>query len=75
LASPVKETAGFQGLQKCGGEKAHKGRSPTAGFRSPSRFSGEAYTDLLCAGFLLYLLYVHFYYLLSDNNLVIVDNY
>jgi hypothetical protein len=29
--------------------KPHKGRSPTAVFRSPSRFSGEAYTILLCA--------------------------
>jgi hypothetical protein len=27
--------------------KQHKGRSPTAVFRSPSRFSGEAYTILL----------------------------
>jgi hypothetical protein len=33
---------------KCGGEKLHKGRSPTAVFRSPSRYCGEAYTVLLC---------------------------
>jgi hypothetical protein len=25
FASPKKETVGFQGLQKCGGEKMHKG--------------------------------------------------
>jgi hypothetical protein len=31
--------------------KPHKGRSPTAVFRSPSRFSGEAYTILLYAVF------------------------
>jgi hypothetical protein len=35
FASPIKETVGFQGLQKCGGEKPHKGRRPTAVFRSP----------------------------------------
>jgi hypothetical protein len=39
---------GIKGLAKqdhrrlCGGEKLHKGRSPTAVFRNPSRFSGEA---------------------------------
>jgi hypothetical protein len=27
----------FTGAKKCGGEKPHKGRSPTAVFRSPSR--------------------------------------
>jgi hypothetical protein len=37
------------GGPKCGGEKPHKGRRPTAVFRSPIRFSGEAYTVLLCA--------------------------
>jgi hypothetical protein len=25
FASPIKETVGFQGLQKCGGEKPYKG--------------------------------------------------
>jgi hypothetical protein len=35
FASPIKETVGFQGLQKCGGEKTHKGHRPTAFFRSP----------------------------------------
>jgi hypothetical protein len=50
FASPIKETAGFQGSQKCGGEKPRKRRSLAAVFRSPSRPSGgEAYTDLLCA--------------------------
>jgi len=47
---------------KCGGEKPHKGRSPTAVFRSPSRYCGEAYTVLLgdvCGEymFLLFLLF------------------
>jgi hypothetical protein len=37
---------------KCGGEKPHKGRSPTGVFRSPSRYCGEAYTDLLYDVFL-----------------------
>jgi hypothetical protein len=32
FASPIKETVGFQGLQKCGGEKPHKGRKPDCGF-------------------------------------------
>jgi hypothetical protein len=49
FAVAIKETVGFQQPQKCGGEKTHKGRSPTEFFRSPSRFSGEAYTGLLCA--------------------------
>jgi hypothetical protein len=37
FAVAIKETVGFQQPQKCGGEKPHKGRSPTAVFRSPSR--------------------------------------
>jgi hypothetical protein len=36
FASPIKETVGFQGLQKCAGEKTHKGRRPTAFFLRPS---------------------------------------
>jgi hypothetical protein len=47
FAVAIKECEAFQQPQKCGGEKMHKGRSPTAFFRSPSRFSGEAYTILL----------------------------
>jgi hypothetical protein len=35
FAVAIKETVGFQGLQKYGGEKTHKGRRPTAVFRSP----------------------------------------
>jgi hypothetical protein len=35
FAVAIKETVGFQQPQKCGGEKPHKGRSPTAVFRSP----------------------------------------
>jgi hypothetical protein len=35
FAVAIKETAGFQQPQKCGGEKPHKGRRPTAVFRSP----------------------------------------
>jgi hypothetical protein len=37
FAVAIKETVGFQQSQKCGGEKTHKGRRPTAFFRSPSR--------------------------------------
>jgi len=29
FAVAIKETVGFQQPQKCGGEKTHKGRSPT----------------------------------------------
>jgi hypothetical protein len=36
FASPIKERGAFQGLQKCAGEKTHKGRSPTEFFRRPS---------------------------------------
>jgi hypothetical protein len=35
FAVAIKETGGFQQPQKCGGEKPHKGRRPTAVFRSP----------------------------------------
>jgi hypothetical protein len=46
----IKEHEVFQQPQKCGGEKTHKGRSPTAVFRSPSRpTDGEAVTVLLSA--------------------------
>jgi hypothetical protein len=48
FAVAIKERGAFQQPQKCGGEKPHKGRSPTTVFRSPSRYCGEAYTDLLC---------------------------
>jgi hypothetical protein len=37
FAVAIRETVGFQQPQKCGGEKTHKGRSPTAFFRSPKR--------------------------------------
>jgi hypothetical protein len=37
FAVAIKETVGFQQPQKCGGKKPHKGRRPTAVFRSPSR--------------------------------------
>jgi hypothetical protein len=39
FAVAIKEAVGFQQPQKCGGEKPHQGRSPTAVFRSPSRRS------------------------------------
>jgi hypothetical protein len=38
----IKECEEFQQLQKCAGEKTHKGRSPTAFFRRPSRYCGAA---------------------------------
>jgi hypothetical protein len=41
--------------------KPHKGRSPTAVFRSPSRFSGEAYTILLGAGFAFFIYFISIY--------------
>jgi len=37
FAVAIKENEVFQQQQKCGGEKLHKGRSPTVIFRSPSR--------------------------------------
>jgi hypothetical protein len=38
FASPIKERVAFKGLQKCGGEKSHKGAlAPTGVFRSPTR--------------------------------------
>jgi hypothetical protein len=35
FAVAIKECGAFQQPQKCGGEKPHKGRRPTAVFRSP----------------------------------------
>jgi hypothetical protein len=32
FAVAIKETVGFQQLQKCGGEKPHKGRKADCGF-------------------------------------------
>jgi len=39
----------FQRTKNVAEKKRTKGASPTAFFRSPSRESGEAHTDLLCA--------------------------
>jgi hypothetical protein len=36
LAARISKCVAFAGRTKCGGEKPHKGRSPTAVFRSPS---------------------------------------
>jgi hypothetical protein len=55
FASPIKETVGFQGLQKCGGEKPHKGRSPTVVFRSPSRLPAAKHIQTCYAKFFLAL--------------------
>jgi len=41
----------FQCTKNVAEKKRTKGASPTAFFRSPSRESGEAHTDLLSAGF------------------------
>jgi hypothetical protein len=41
FAVAIRETVGFQQPQKCGGEKTHKGRSPTGFFRSPSRVAAK----------------------------------
>jgi hypothetical protein len=35
FAVAIRETAGFQQPQKCGGEKPHKGRRPTGVFLRP----------------------------------------
>ena len=37
FAARISETVGFAGLQKFGGAKYHKGRSPTGVLRNPSR--------------------------------------
>jgi len=42
-------------------KKRTKGASPTAFFRSPSRESGEAHTDLLCA-VPLFIIFLIIYY-------------
>ena len=61
FAVAIKETAGFQQPQKCGGEKPHQGHRPTAVFRSPSHPTGdEAYTDLLCDVPVLYIIFSNF---------------
>jgi hypothetical protein len=54
----------FTGAKKCGGEKPHKGRSPAAVFRSPSRpTGGEAHTDLLgdAPDFFIRILFLSFF--------------
>jgi hypothetical protein len=51
----------FQRTKKCGGEKPCRGQSPNTVFRSPSRESGEAHTDLLCA------VWAHDYFLLNPQ--------
>jgi hypothetical protein len=45
----------FQRTKNVAEKKRTKGASPTAFFRSPSRESGEAHTDLLGAVLALYL--------------------
>jgi len=56
----------FTGAKKCGGAKRHKGRSSAlAHARLPfcvarAAEGGEAYTDLLSAGFALANIFYHF---------------
>jgi hypothetical protein len=48
FASPIKETAGFQGLQKCGWKEPWE-RSDLGEWNPGAAKGGGAYTDLLCA--------------------------
>jgi len=55
----IKEREAFQQPQKCGGEKYHKGRSPTGVLRSLAAVRRRTLTDLLGA------VIFTFYHLLS----------
>jgi hypothetical protein len=48
FASPIRETAGFQGLQKCGWNEPWE-RSDLGDWNPGAAEGGGAYTDLLCA--------------------------
>jgi hypothetical protein len=54
---------------KCGGEKPHKGRSPTAVFRSLAAYWRRTVTVLLCAGLRFYniLIFIYFKYFYGIN--------
>jgi hypothetical protein len=46
----------FTGAKKCAGAKPCRGRKPEQGFaEAEPPIGGDAVTDLLCAGFLLYI--------------------
>jgi hypothetical protein len=62
FASPIKETAGFQGLQKCGWSEPWE-RSDL-GERNPGATEGSgAYTDLLCAVAFAFSLPISIYFI------------
>jgi hypothetical protein len=48
FASPIRETAGFQGLQKCGWKEPWE-RSDLGDLNPGATEGSGAYTDLLCA--------------------------
>jgi len=61
FAVAIREREAFQQPQKCGGEKPHKGHSPTAVFRSPSPRRGRSiYRPVMCSGGVDYYLKIHF---------------
>jgi hypothetical protein len=70
FAVAIKEREAFQQLQKCGGEKTHKGRSPTGFFRSPSRRKAAKHIQSCYVPFFDYIVY--YYHNLNLNLLNIL---
>jgi hypothetical protein len=54
----------FQRTKNVAEKKRTKGARPTAFFRSPSRESGEAHTDLLCVVQFCFILFQYFFILI-----------
>jgi hypothetical protein len=75
FASPIKETAGFQGLQKCGWSGAREAQMAQRN-GTPSRLSGEAFTGLLCAVvFCFYnIFFIQVKFLRSFKRIKAIDN-
>jgi hypothetical protein len=72
FAVAIKEHEVFKQQQKCGGEKTHKGRSPTGFFRSPSRRRRRcSYSPVMrWAGVHHYLIFLIYFYISSPSNIL-----
>jgi hypothetical protein len=78
FAIAIKEHEVFQQPQKCGGEKTHKGRSPTGVFRSPSRRRRRcSYSPVMCR-FALFLIIIYSFfniYYIKNNSCVVLRQF
>jgi hypothetical protein len=63
FASPIKEREAFQGLQKCDGEKPHKGAlAPTGIFRSPNRLLAVSIYSPVRRSFFFFIILYPFHF-------------